>query len=92
MKARLLFILTALAYATTLTAAQPVWVEAESFDATGGWVINTQFINIMGSPYLLAHGMGKPVADAGTNRVWVRTKISFPIARQGLPLVELDWP
>jgi hypothetical protein len=37
----------------------------------------------MGSPYLLAHGLGKPVADAmgktlvnegGTYRIWVRTK------------------
>lgn len=64
-------------------AAQPVWVEAESFDSAGGWVLDTQFIEIMGSPYLLAHGLGKPVADAsttvkvpaaGTYRVWVRTK------------------
>ena len=26
--------------------------------------MDTQFIDIMGSPYLLAHGLGKPVADA----------------------------
>lgn len=64
-------------------AAQQVWVEAESFKNPGGWVIDTQFIDIMGSAYLMAHGMGKPVkeasteinvADAGTYRVWVRTK------------------
>jgi ribulose 1,5-bisphosphate synthetase/thiazole synthase len=76
-------ILATLAFSTALKAAQPVWVEAESFDKAGGWVIDTQFINIMGSPYLLAHGMGKPVTDAsttvavpaaGTYRVWVRTK------------------
>ncbi|HAW29049.1 MAG TPA: NADH-dependent oxidoreductase, partial [Planctomycetaceae bacterium] len=67
-------------------ASQPVegvLVEAESFDQHGGWKLDTQFINIMGSPYLLAHGLGQPVADAettvsfpstGTYRVLVRTK------------------
>jgi len=60
-----------------------VWVEAESFKDPGGWVMDTQFIDIMGSAYLMAHGLGKPVADASTEvmvptegkyRVWVRTK------------------
>ena len=60
-----------------------VLVEAESFNQHGGWKLDTQFINIMGSPYLLAHGLGKPVTDAettvhfpqtGTYRVFVRTK------------------
>ncbi|MEM6473191.1 MAG: NADH-dependent oxidoreductase, partial [Planctomycetota bacterium] len=62
--------------------AAEVFVEAESFQDTGGWKIDTQFIQQMGSPYLLAHGLGKPVqdaitdievAEAGTYRVWVRT-------------------
>jgi len=57
-------------------------VEAEQFSDPGGWGIDTQFIESMGSPYLIAHGLGKPVADAttevdvpeaGTYRVWVRT-------------------
>ena len=60
-----------------------VLVEAESFAGHGGWLLDTQFIEQMGSPYLLAHGLGKPVADAttkvaipaaGTYRVFVRTK------------------
>lgn len=60
-----------------------LFVEAESFEDHGGWVLDTQFIEIMGSPYLMAHGMGKPVRDASTTvqnttdgkyRVWVRTK------------------
>ncbi len=64
-------------------AAQHVWVEAESLSDHGGWMLDTQFIDIMGSPYLLAHGMGRPVKDAtgsialtsaGKFRVWVRTK------------------
>ncbi|NDH94178.1 MAG: FAD-dependent oxidoreductase, partial [Planctomycetia bacterium] len=58
-------------------------VEAESFANRGGWKLDTQFIHEMGSPYLLAHGLGRPVADATTTvevatagryRVWVRTK------------------
>jgi len=63
--------------------AATVLVEAESFADHGGWSLDTQFIREMGSPYLIAHGLGKPVADAttkvaiptaGTYRVFVRTK------------------
>ncbi len=69
--------------ASAVLAADSVFVEAESFQNPGGWSIDTQFIETMGSPYLIAHGMGKPVKDATTNsvpvdagkyRVWVRTK------------------
>lgn len=58
-------------------------VEAESFSQYGGWSLDTQFIRNMGSPYLIAHGLGRPVADAvtrvqlpvpGEYRVYVRTK------------------
>jgi hypothetical protein len=61
----------------------PVLVEAEGFADYGGWVDDQQFMDEMGSPYLLAHGLGVPVADAtttvqfpaaGTYRVWVRTR------------------
>jgi hypothetical protein len=63
--------------------AETLFVEAESLESHGGWALDTSFIPIMGSPYLLAHGLGKPVADAtgkfqvkegGEYRVWVRTK------------------
>ncbi len=63
-------------------AAEQVFIEAESFKDHGGWALDTQFIESMGSPYLLAHGMGEPVKDAttmvhfpgtGKYRVWVRT-------------------
>lgn len=63
--------------------AQNVMIEAEAFDDLGGWFVDQQFMDIMGSPFLLAHGMGTPVADAhtevvferpGTYRVWVRTR------------------
>lgn len=60
-----------------------VLVEAESFETKGGWVVDPQVAEVMGSPYLLAHGCGKPVADAKTTvafnsagrvRAWVRTR------------------
>jgi hypothetical protein len=73
----------AIALTATASAADGVLVEAESFDSNGGWSLDTQFIETMGSPYLLAHGLGRPVADAttavrfpetGTYQVFVRTK------------------
>ncbi len=66
-----------------LLSAQQILVEAESFSKPGGWQLDTQFIEIMGSPYLLAHGLGNPVQDATTEvafpaageyTVWARTK------------------
>jgi hypothetical protein len=64
-------------------SSQPaILVEAESFDNFGGWVMEFQFDLEKGSPYLLAHGNGLPVADAttsvdtspGSYHVWVRAK------------------
>lgn len=46
--------------------AKGVFVEAESFARKGGWTVDPQFCGTMGSPYLLAHGQGRPVADAAT--------------------------
>ncbi len=60
-----------------------IWLEAESFDKLGGWVIDQQSMEQMGSAYIMAHGMGIPVADAETNcnvpesgqyAVWARTR------------------
>lgn len=47
--------------------AADLWVEAETFTTKGGWVLDQQFMDLMGSPYLMAHGMGVPVADALTS-------------------------
>lgn len=61
----------------------PVWIEAECFDTAGGWSRDTQHVDTMGSPYLLATGVGRPVKDAvtrvevpqtGTYRLWVRCR------------------
>ena len=60
-----------------------ILIEAEDFDELGGWVVDSQFETQVGSPYLLAHGLGRPVADATTTiagveageyEVWVRTR------------------
>ena len=68
-------------------------VECERFSDVGGWTLDAQFIDQMGSSYLLAHGLGNPVADAtgrfqvpqgGRRDVYVRTKNwTAPWARTG---------
>lgn len=60
-----------------------IFLETESFQNRGGWVVDQQFMDEMGSPFLLAHGLGYPVEDAETNFevdktkeyfIWVRTR------------------
>ena len=67
----------------SLASAQDILIEAESFDQKGGWLVDQQFTEQMGSSYLLAHGLGLPVANASTAfdikesgkyHLWVRTK------------------
>ena len=64
-----------------------IFVEAEGFKDYGGWSLDSQFTESMGSSYLLAHGFGVPVDDAVTDicvsqageyNVWVRTKDWVP--------------
>lgn len=50
-----------------------LWVEAEGFDNKGGWVVDQQFMDQMGSCYLMAHGMGQPVRDAETEICFDKT-------------------
>jgi len=66
-----------------VTRAATLLVETESFALKGGWLVDQQFMDQMGSPFLLAHGLGTPVADAvatvavpetGTYRVLARTR------------------
>lgn len=70
------------AVATNGGDGMSILIEAESFDYCGGWMLDQQFMDQMGSPYLLAHGLGVPVEDAVTTlngspggrfRLWVRT-------------------
>ena len=78
----LLTVVTVAASAPWAGAAEQFLVEAEEFREPGGWSCDTQFLESMGSPYLLAHGMGEPVKDATTSvtfpstgkwHAWVRT-------------------
>ncbi len=71
----------------TFSQTNSVLVEAESFEEKGGWVVDQQFTHLMGSSYLMAHGLGTPVENASTKvelpeegnyRVWVRTKDWVP--------------
>lgn len=41
-----------------------IFIEAETFDDLGGWTVDSQAMEAMGACYLLAHGAGRPVADA----------------------------
>ncbi|MFA5688676.1 MAG: FAD-dependent oxidoreductase [Kiritimatiellales bacterium] len=63
--------------------ALTIWIEAEDFQDYGGWLLDTQFMHLMGSSYLIAAGVGTPVADAttefrvtepGSYRLWVRSR------------------
>ena len=59
--------LLAAAWLAKPLAAANIWIEAESFEQKGGWLVDQQMIEGMGSPYLIAHGLGTPVKDALTN-------------------------
>ena len=71
-----------------------LWLEAEAFEKLGGWVVDSQSMSQMGSAYVMAHGMGIPVADAetvcdmpetGHYTVWVRTRDWTAIWKRGSP-------
>ena len=64
-----------------------LWLEAEAFADYGDWRLDTQFTHKMGSAYLIAPGVGKPIGSAKTTlsvpragmwRAWVRTKDWLP--------------
>ncbi len=80
---RLLFLLFLLSQGAFAQKANTVFVEAESFKDKGGWSVDQQFMDVMGSSFLMAHGMGRIVEDAstsvtfpanGTYKVYVRTR------------------
>ena len=61
-----------------------LWIDAHDFTQRGGWKLDTQFVHLMGSGYLMAADIpGVPVADAtvkvtiprkDTYRIWVRDR------------------
>ena len=63
--------------------AATLYVECESFDSLGGWVVDPHSMKTLESSYVMAHGVGKPVADAvtkvevpsaGRYAVWAKTR------------------
>ncbi len=61
-----LAVLAVLLGGPVMAAQNGIFIEAERFDSVGGWSVDQQFMDQMGSPYLIAHGMGVPVEDAVT--------------------------
>ena len=71
-----------------------IFLEAETFADLGGWTVDTQSYEALGSFYLLAHGIGKPVRDAvtefrtGERALWhvhVRTRDWTAVWKRGTP-------
>lgn len=88
------FVGIACLYQAAHAAGQGIWLEAEGFKELGGWVIDQQSFPQIGSAYVMAHGMGEPVADAETRctiprkgrwSVWVRTRDWTAPWRRGAP-------
>lgn len=72
--------------------AARVFLEAESFRDLGGWVVDPESMETIGSSYIMAHGKGEPVADAlaavdlprtGRWNVWVRTRDWTAVWKRG---------
>ena len=94
---QIIFLLTLLAI--TSFSDDVIWQEAESMSNIGGWSNDPQHIDIMGSPYLLATGLGKPVEDAaasvsvpstGAYRLWTRCRDWLPSHAPGRFQVLVD--
>ncbi|MDR1224728.1 MAG: FAD-dependent oxidoreductase [Tannerella sp.] len=81
MNRQCIILLTAALLCALHASAADILVEAESFSDKGGWVVDQQFMDQMGSPYLMAHGIGKPVADAYTTVVFPETGTYYMFVR-----------
>ena len=71
-----------------------IFLETEQFDSLGGWTVETQCREAMGSFWIFAHGCGRPVADASTSfetdhpakwHVRVRTRDWTAVWKRGTP-------
>lgn len=72
--------IVAFALVHAFSAAAGDVIECERFADLGGWQVDSQFRKQMGSTYLIAHGLGKPVRNA---------KTTFEIATNGEYLVQV---
>jgi len=92
-------LVVSMALTGSVDSANVFWLETERFDDYGGWTNDSQFIDTVGSAYLLAAGLGTPVEDAvttvavpepGKHRLWVRTKDWAPEHHPGRFQVLVD--
>lgn len=76
-----------------------LWIDAEDFTDYGGWWLDTKFVHLMGSAYLIANGVEGPVDDAtitvdvprkGDYRLWVRSRDWLPEHSPGQFRVTVD--
>ena len=76
----------------TTVSTKTILVEAEDFKDRGAWRVDTQFTHEMGSAYLLAAGVLKPIGAAKTRvempsagrwHAWVRTRDWLPTHSPG---------
>ncbi len=83
MKQIILCIMAAAIMSGCSRPTEDIFLEAENMSDCGGWVVDQQSMMQMGSPYLMAHGMGQAVENAtteltldesGSYRMWVRTR------------------
>ena len=88
----------AAAFASAASAAE-VWLEAEDFKRPGAWRVDTQFTHKMGSAYLIAPGVLKPIGAAATEielpeaggwTAWARTKDWVPAHHPGRFALSVD--
>ncbi len=66
-----------------INTSNSILLPGSLFDDKGGWICDPQFMEVMHSSEMLAHGLGTPVDDAvtsfevgadGVYNIWVRTK------------------
>ena len=55
-------------------------VLATTFADRGDWTVEQQFVLQMGSSYLLAHGIGTPLAKAESFRCWWTAQPTIPFS------------
>ena len=78
--------------AAVITGNNTLFITAAGFADLGGWVIDQRSIAQIGSSYIMAHGMGTPVADArtpvvipksGNWIVWAKTRDWTAVWKRG---------
>ena len=62
-------------------SAADLLIEAENFENKGGWVVDQQFMDLMGSPYLMAHGLGDLVNPASTTVTFPEEGVYYAYVR-----------